>query len=353
MKKMRIKYSRKAGLPPESLVYTGSRKVSSTSIEMLIYDETGCERKTADSMSQMTKILNPEKVNLLIISNITDVTLIEDLGKFFHIHPLILEDVLNTSHMPKAEESGDQLLVTLKLFSFNSNGDLEHQQVSFILGEYYVLVLKDFDNNLFSDLETRIMNGKSHARHKTVDYLFYLLIDALIDSYYLIIDEVYNRIDKMEEKLLEAPRGNYIKDIYTIRQSMSEMRSVLYPVRESLLNMVQGDYPLLTPDTINYLHDVKDHINHIIQMYESCRDTLSDLIELNSANINNRLNGSMNLLTIITTLFIPLTLIAGIYGMNFRFMPELEWRLGYPFAGALMLITAGIMYFIMKRKKLL
>jgi magnesium transporter len=157
----------------------------------------------------------------------------------------------------------------------------------------------------------------------------------------------------MEERLLEAPRGNYIMEIYAIKQSMSELRAVLYPVRESILNMVQGDYPLLTADTVNYLHDVKDHINHIIQMYESGRDTLSDLIELNSANLNNRLNGSMNLLTIITTLFIPLTLIAGIYGMNFLYMPELKWKLGYPYALAVMLITAGIMYFIMKRKKLL
>jgi magnesium transporter len=353
MKRKRILYSRKAGLPPESLVYTGSQKAGSASIEMLIYDESDCERKTADSLPQMTKILNPEKINLLIINNITDVTLIENLGSFFHIHPLVLEDVLNTSHLPKAEESGDQLLLTLKLFKFNKYGGLEHQQVSFILGEYYVLVLKDFEDNLFSDLETRIMNGKSHARHKTVDYLFYLLIDALIDSYYHIIDEVYNRIDKMEERLLEAPRGNYIMEIYAIKQSMSELRAVLYPVRESILNMVQGDYPLLTADTVNYLHDVKDHINHIIQMYESGRDTLSDLIELNSANLNNRLNGSMNLLTIITTLFIPLTLIAGIYGMNFLYMPELKWKLGYPYALAVMLITAGIMYFIMKRKKLL
>ncbi len=353
MKKGRTKYSKKAGLPPGSLVYTGSRKASSTTMEMLIYDEAECDRKSVNSMSGMLKNLNKDKINLLILSNISDVTLIEELGKYFQIHPLLLEDVLNTSHLPKAEASGDQLLLTLKLFVFNSNGELEYQHVSFILGEYYVLVLKDFENNVFSDLETRIQNAKSHARHKTVDYLFYLLIDTLVDSYYKIIDEVYNRIDKMEDKLLGVPRINYIKDIYAIRQTMSDMRSVIYPVRESLLNLVQGDYPLLTPDTISYLHDVKDHINHIVQMYESGRDTLSDLIELNNANINNRLNGSMNLLTVITTLFIPLTLIAGIYGMNFRFMPELHWKFGYPFAGALMVITAGVMYFIMKRKKML
>jgi len=353
MKHRRTNYTKKAGLPPESLVYTNSRKAAPVSIEMLIYDEKGCERKNATSMAQLTKNVNPEKVNLLIVNNITDVTLIENIGKFFHIHPLMLEDVLNTSHPPKAEESGEQLLLTLKLFTFTNSGELEHQHVSFILGDYYVLVLKDFENNVFADLETRITNGKSHARHKPVDYLFYLLIDNLVDSYYQIINELYNRIDQLEERLLEVPRANYIQGIYAIKQTMSEMRGVIYPVRESLLNMVQGDYTQLTKDTIGYLHDVKDHINHIIQMYESGRDTLSDLIELNVANINNRLNGSMNLLTIITTLFIPLTLIAGIYGMNFRWMPELEWKFGYPFAGAVMLITAGIMYFIMKRKKLL
>ncbi len=335
MKKGRTKYSKKAGLPPESLVYTGSQKTtSSTTIEMLIYDEAGCERKTVNSLAGITENINPEKVNLLILSGISDVILIEELGKFFHIHPLMLEDVLNTSHLPKAEELGDQLLITLKFFNFNGNGELEHLHISLILGEYYLLVLKDFENNVFTDLETRIMNAKSHARHKTVDYLFYLLIDTLIDSYYHVIDEIYNRIDKMEEKLLELPRGNYVKEIYALRQTMSGMRSVIYPVRESLLNLVQGDFPLLKPDTISYLHDVKDHINQIIQMYESGRDTMSDLIELNNANIDNRLNGSMNLLTIITTLFIPLTLIAGIYGMNFKYMPELEWKLGYPFAGA-------------------
>lgn len=353
MKKQRTKYGKKAGLPPESLVYTGSRKASSTSIEMLIYDKESCERKTVESMSQMSKSVNPEKVNLLILSNINNITLIEDLGKFFHIHPLILEDVLNISHLPKAEQSGDQILLTLKLFTFSANGDLEHQHMSFILGEYYVLVLKDFENNIFTDLEARITNAKSHARHKAVDYLFYLLIDTLIDSYYTIIDEIYNKIDKMEERLLDLPRNNYIRDIYAIRQTMSEMRSVIYPVRESMLNLVQGDYPLLSPDTISYLHDVKDHINQIIQMYESGRDTLSDLIELNNANINNRLNGSMNFLTIITTLFIPLTFIVGIYGMNFRFMPELTWKWGYPFSGMLMVVTAVIMYTIMKRKKIL
>jgi magnesium transporter len=216
-----------------------------------------------------------------------------------------------------------------------------------------VILFKDFDNKLFEDLKTRIINGKSKARQRKADYLFYLLTDTLIDTFYSIVNEINNEIDKMEVTLLENAEKNCIQNIYRIKQPLNEMRGVILPIREAILNIVQGDYSLIDDATITYLQDVKDHINHIIHMYEIGRDTLSDLIELNSSNINNRLNGSMKILTIITTLFIPLTLIAGIYGMNFRNMPELNWKTGYPFAILLMLITAGFMFYIMKRNKLL
>jgi magnesium transporter len=353
MKNRQTNFVKKVGLPPESLVYTGNRMPSPAEIELLIFDAASCEKIRTNSISDLQRVIDQNKINLLIINNLTDVSLIERLGELFRIQPMILEDVLNTSHLPKAEESGEQMLLTLKLLDYPENGELGQQHVSLILGDYYVIVFKDFENKLFHELESRIVGGKSRARQKKADYLFYLLIDTLVDSYYKIVDEVNNRIDKLEERLMEEPRLNYMRDIYHIKQSMSEMRGVIYPVRESLLNIVQGDFALLEPETVTYLHDVKDHINHIIHMYEICRDTLSDLIEMNNANINNRLNGSMNILAIITTIFIPLTLIAGIYGMNFRFMPELGWKAGYPFAGLIMLITAGIMYFIMKKKKIL
>jgi magnesium transporter len=353
MKRKQTNYIKKVGLPPESLVYTGNRKPSPADIELMIYDSSTCEKRRTNSMAELAKVIDRDKVNLLIINNLTDITLIDKIGQFFHIQPMILEDVLNTSHLPKAEESGDQLVLTIKILDYPENGDLIQQHVSMILGDCYVIVFKDSENKLFGELKARIVNGKSRARQRKSDYLFYLLIDTLVDSYYSIVYEINNRVDKLEERLLENPRQNYIQDIYHIKQTMSEMRGVIYPVRESLLNIVQGDNSLLNDDTVIFMQDVKDHINHIIHMYESGRDTLSDLIDLNGSNINNRLNGSMNVLTIITTLFIPLTLIAGIYGMNFKFMPELSWKAGYPFAGLLMLITAAFMFYIIKRNKLL
>jgi len=353
MKKTRANYAKKAGLPPESLVYTGNRKPTPAEMEIFVYDAQTCERNQTGEIKQLEEIIDKNKVNLVIINNLTDVTLIENIGKYFGVQTMMLEDVLNISHLPKMEESDNQLLFTLKLLEFPVDNELVQQHVSLILGEHYVIVLKDFENRVFDDIKNRIVSGKSRARQKKPDYLFYLLIDALIDSYYEIVNEINNKIDKMEEQLLETPGQDYIHDLYLIKRPMSDLRGVIYPVREALLNIVQGDYSLLEESTITYMKDVKDHINHIIHMYETGRDTLSDLIELNSSNISNRLNGSMNLLTIITTLFIPLTLIAGIYGMNFKHIPEIGWKIGYPFAILLMLITAGIMFYIMKRNKLL
>jgi len=353
MKRKLTKHKRKVGLPPGSLVYTGDREPSPAEIELLIFDSEKCTRVRSDSMSEISKKIDKNKVNLLIINNLTDVTLIEKIGEFFQIPTLSLEDILNTSHMPKAEESGEQLLLTLKILDFNKKGELTASHASLILGDYFVIVFRDSETPVFHEVENRIISGKSRARQKKADYLFYLLIDTLIDSYYNIVDVINDKIDVLEEHLLGSPRSNYIKEIYRIKQLMSRLRGVVYPVREALLNVVQGDFAVIEQDTIPYLHDVKDHINHIIHMYDTGRDTLSDLIELNNSNINNRLNGSMNILAIITTLFIPLTLITGIYGMNFKYMPELSWKAGYPFAGLVMVLTAITMIVIMKRKKLL
>jgi magnesium transporter len=353
MKKKRANFAKKVGLPPESLVYTGDQKPSRAEMEILVYDDQTCKNYQTDDFKKLNKYIDKSKINLLIINNLTDVTLIENIGKFFGIQPMMLEDVLNTSHPPKVEESGDQLILTLKFLEIPVDGGLMQHHMSLILGEYFVIVFKDFENKIFEDIKTRIVKGKSKARQKRADYLFYLLVDTLIDTFYNIINEISNKIDKMEVQLLDKPETNYIKNIYFIKQPLSEMRGVIYPIREALLNIVQGDYTLIDDTTIIYLQDVRDHINHIIQMYESERDTLSDLIEINSSNINNRLNGSMQIMTIITTLFIPLTLIAGIYGMNFKYMPGLEWKAGYPLVILLMLVTAGIMFYIIKRKKLL
>jgi magnesium transporter len=322
-------------------------------IEILVYDEKTATRNAAKNISDLKLLVNKDKINLIIINNLTELDNIDELGNYFGVHPMVMEDALSEAEIPSIQESGDQLLVTLKLIDLKSSGLLIKKHIGLLLGEFYVIVFKDSDNKVFDEIKARIENGNSKARQKKPDYLFYLLTDAVIDTCYGIVNEIDNKIDKMEAVLLEHPDTNYIRNLYRIKQPISEMRSVIYPMREALMNLIQGDYPLIEDETLPFLHDVKDHINNIVTMFETSRDTLSDLLEINNSNINNRLNATMKMLTIITTLFVPLTLIAGIYGMNFKFMPELSWKVGYPMALGLMLITSGIMLYIMKRNKLL
>ena len=183
-KKSKASYARKAGLPPESLVYTGNNKPSPGDLDILVYDEQGCEHTRISDASKLNSCIDKKKINLLIINNITDINLIDNVGKFFEIPVMMLEDVLNTSHLPKVEASGDELLMTLKYMEYSTGDGLIQQHISLILGPYYVIVFKDFENKLFEDITLRIVNGKSKARQKKADYLFYLLTDTLIDTFY-------------------------------------------------------------------------------------------------------------------------------------------------------------------------
>jgi len=349
--------TRKKLLPPKRLVPTEKTNAFNeehpVEIEVLVYDENSAKCQPARSMTALKKNVDAQKINLILISDLTEPLVIDEISKFFKIDPLVMEDALSESDIPTVQELGDQLLFTLKLMNFKANGELVNQHIGLLLGEYYVIVFKDAATTIFDEVKKRIENGNSKARLKNSDYLFYLMIDSVIDTYYEVVNEIDNKIDKMEAILLERPQSNYIGNLYRIKQPMSEMRGIIYPIREALTNMVQGDYHLIEDETIPYFHDVQDHVNNIVHMYDMSRETMSDLLEINNSNINNRLNGTVKILTIITTLFIPLTLISGIYGMNFRFMPELTWKWGYPMILGVMLITAGLMYLYMKRKKLL
>ena len=225
MNPQRNTYSKKAGLPPESLIYTGNRKPSPGEIELMVYNEDTCNQIQVTDCVQLDQSIDINKINLLIINNLTDITLIEDLGRYFTIHPMLLEDVLNTNHLPKIEESGNHLLLTLKILSYSRGSGLIQKHLCFLLADHFVIVFKDFENNVFQDIINRIGNGKSKARQKHADYLFYILTDTIIDTYYKVINDIYNEIDILEMDLLKRPEENYIKAIYQLRQQMSDLRA--------------------------------------------------------------------------------------------------------------------------------
>jgi magnesium transporter len=328
-------------------------KRTDSEIEIILFDSESTDSHSVKNARELKEYIDKSKVNLLFINSIDNNEFNEELSAFFEMDSMLMEDIMGTEDLPVIKESKSQLLLTMKILGIADSGAVKQHHISIVLGEYYVIVFQEANTKVFEDLKKRILNGKSKARQRRPDYLFYLLTDCVIDTYYNIVNEIDNKIDKMEEILLEHPGSNYISHLYRIKQPMSDLRGVLYSLREALLNIIQGDFDLIEEETLPFLHDVKDHINNIVHMFESSRDTLSDLLEINNSNINNRLNATMKILTVITTLFIPLTLISGIYGMNFKFMPELSWKIGYPLALLLMLITAGIMFLIMKKNKLL
>lgn len=328
-------------------------KISDPEIEIITFDAVSSTSNSIENGKELKDCIDKNKVNMLFINTLNNNEINEEISSFFEMDSMLMEDILGSEDLPVIKESESQLLLTLKLLDISDSGAVKQKHISIVLGDYYVIVYQEANTKSFEDLKKRILNGKSKARQKRPDYLFYLLTDCVIDTYYSIINEIDNKIDKMEKILLEDPESNYISQLYRIKQPMSDLRGVLYSLREALLNIIQGDFGLIEEETIPFLHDVKDHMNNIVHMFESSRDTLSDLLEINNSNINNRLNATMKILTVITTLFIPLTLISGIYGMNFRFMPELSWKFGYPLALLLMVITAGIMFLIMKKNRLL
>jgi len=322
-------------------------------LEGISYNSSRFSRLEYVSLDECLNALQDDSTQWIQIRGKADPATIEKLGLHFGMHSLIREDILNTTHLPRMTESDGQLVLTLKYLTHSPENLLHPLHLSLLLGKGYVIVLQDFEEPIFGELLNRLQNGTSKARHQGADYLFYLLADAIVDSYYRVMNDFFSEMDNLEDMLLESPDRNHIHDIYQLKKSFGQLRSILYPVHEALLDLIQGDYTQIGDSSLAGLHDVCDHAGHILHMYESGRDNLSDMIELNNANLNNRINHSMKILAIITTLFIPLTLISGIYGMNFKWMPELSWKAGYPLTLALMALTAIFMYYVIRKNKLL
>ena len=352
-RKKKFDYKVQLGTPPETLIYTGEREPVEAEIEAIRYDQESASRIVTRDVSEVRRTMDEQHIHLIIVNNLTDINLIEKIGEAFNIEKLVLEDVLNASHPPKLEQTNGYIHCLLKVLKYSPDEGVSIEHISLLLGPNFVMVFMEFENTVFEPLKQRLLNGNSRTMQKKADYLFYVLIDALLDTYYVIINELNNNIDDLEVKLLDKPEWNFINETYLIKKYLNELRPVLYPAGAALMALIKGDYPSISEKTITYMRDLKDHIDHVIQMYESSRDALTGLVELNSSNINNRLNNSMRILAVITTLFIPMSLITGIYGMNFLFIPELNWKYGYPLALLFIILAGSLMYFIIRRNKLL
>ena len=286
------------------------------------------------------------------IDGIHEVNIIEKIGKHFDLHPLIMEDIVNTEQRPKMEDFGHYVYVVLRMLYFDEEAhEVKGEQVSLILGENFVISFQEKEGDIFNPIRERIRNNKGRIRKMGADYLAYSLLDTIVDNYFTILEKLGDRIEEMEERLVSDPRPETLQEIHKLKREMIFLRKSVWPLREVINGLERGESSLVHKASRIYLRDVYDHTIQVIDTVETFRDMLSGMHDTYLSSISNRMNEIMKVLTIIATIFIPLTFIAGIYGMNFKFMPELEWRWAYFIVWLVIVIVAISMIFFFRRKK--
>jgi len=346
------KRSEKRGLPPGTLVHIGERKAEKVRITIIDYDETQFQEKEVETIEECFPFKDTQTVTWINIEGLHQLEIIDKIGKHFTIHPLVLEDIANTEQRPKMEDFDDYIFLILKMLYFEEDENaVKAEQVGLILGSNFVISFEEGAVDVFNPVRERIRNGKGRIRKLGPDYLAYALMDVIVDSYFLILERIGDRIEDLEEDLLDEPRPETMQAIHSLKGEMLLFRKSVWPLREVISSVERGESVLIRESTGIYLRDVYDHTIHVIDTVETFRDLLSGLLDLYISSVSNRMNEVMKVLTIIATIFIPLTFIAGVYGMNFRYMPELEWQFGYHMSLLVMLITgAGMVIYIRKRR---
>ena len=281
-----------------------------------------------------------------------DTNIIAEIGEKYKIHNLLLEDVLDTSHRPKAEEFDEYLFFTLKMLAVDKKKKvITSEQISLVLGKDWLLSFQEKPGDVLDALRTRIKESKGIIRQKKADYLFYSIIDIIVDHYFYVIDYLNDNIEKLEEDVILNPNQNQLNLIQHYKRTLITIRKIIVPLREAVSSLQKFNIKLIEKNTYPYLRDVYEHLIHINDSIDSQRDMLSGIMDLYVSGVSNRMNEVMKVLTIIATIFIPLTFIAGIYGMNFDYMPELHWKYAYFVTLFVMVVIAVAMIFYFKKKK--
>lgn len=344
--------AKKAGLPPGTLIYTGVKKVESVRITVIDYDEQHCDEKQIYSVEECFPFKATPTVTWINIDGLHDVEVIEKLGQAFGFHPLIQEDILSTRQRPKFEDYDKDFFIVLKMLSYSDEQQIvEAEQVSLVLGSNFVISFHERVGDVFDSVRDRLRNAKGRIRKQGADYLAYSLLDAIVDSYFGILEKMGDKIELLEDELVSDPEEKTLQAIYRLKREMISLRRSVWPLRELINGVQRSESALIRESTDIYLRDVYDHTIQIIDTIDGFRDVVAGMLDTYLSSISNRMNAVMKVLTILATLFIPPTFVAGVYGMNFEHMPELKWRYGYAAVWAVMLVTAVLMLVYFRRKK--
>ncbi len=350
MKKRRE--SKTFGLPPGALVYVGGHKTEKVNINLLQYSNENFDAKTIKEISEYSELPGKNMISWFNIDGLHNIDIIEKTGKTFGINPLVLEDILNTSQRPKYEEHDNFLYFVMKMLDYDlEKGEMTSEQVSLILEGNVLLSFQEYPGDIFEPVRNRIRSSLGRIRRSKGDYLMYTLLDTVVDRYFSILEITGERIEKIEDKLLDDPSREVVQEIYSIKRELLEMRHAVWPLREALNSAKRTDSSYISAEIKPFLNDLYDHIIQVIDTVETYREMVAGMMDLYLSSVSNKMNEVMKVLTIIATLFIPLTFIAGVYGMNFRYMPELDWKWSYPGIWIIMIVIFVILLSWFRRKK--
>ena len=346
------KRSQKAGLPPGTLVHIGDVRVEGAKVTLISYDEAHCQEIEVTAVEECTAFRDKPGVTWINVDGVHQVEVVERIGECFGLHPLVMEDILNTDQRPKMEDLGDYIYIVLKMLDYNEKRDeIVGEQVSLVLGPTFVLSFQEKEGDVFDPIRERIRTGKGRIRAMGADYLAYTLLDSIIDNYFAILERLGERIELLEERVVTRPTPRTLQTIQTLKREMIFLRKSVWPLREVVASLERGDSPLIKESTRVYLRDVYDHTIQVIDAVETFRDMLSGMLDIYLSSVSNRLNRVMEVLTVIATIFMPLTFLVGVYGMNFQYMPELGWRWAYPAVWLVMLAIAATMLILFRRNR--
>ena len=319
-------------------------------LELIGYDRDHFEKAADLTIEEIIQRIRPERVNWINVDGLYDHSMIEKIQAHFNLHSLLIEDVLQEQR-PKVEEYDDYLFFTLKMLYSINGEEIEYEQISFVLGNHYLICFQEKEGDLFDHFRERIRLDQGRVRKKKADYLLYRLIDIIVDNYYTILDAIGEQIEEIEESLHHEHSVRTFQRIQNLKKELIYLRKAVYPLRDALSTLLKEKSDFIEEENERFFDDVYDHVVHLIDSLDTYKDLTSSLMDIHINTQNNQLNKIIKVLTIISTIFIPLTFIVGVYGMNFRYMPEIDWKYGYPVTWLVMiLMTIGMLgYFRFKK----
>ena len=344
--------SKKAGLPPGTLAYMGKKQTEPVRTTVMDYDETNLLEQEIETIEECFPFKDQPSVTWIHIEGIHQENVIDAIGKHFGVHPLVLEDLINMGQRPKMEAYENYIFIVLRMLCYDDeNADVEDKQVGLIVGSDFVVSVLETGGDTFKEIRERIRSGQGRVRKMRADYLVYALMDITVDNYFIILEKLADQIELIEEELVTNPTPHTLQKIYHMKRMMIRMRKSVWPLREVVSKMERGESDLFTEDTQIYLRDLYDHTLEVIEAVELLREMVSSMLDMYLSSISHKMNEVMKVLTIIATIFIPITFIASIYGMNFDRMPELKSQWGYPIILTIMAMIVISMLVYFRRKK--